>query len=100
MVNFADWSFMKILASSHVFAVTFVTMKTARKYPFEVKSGSSIVKVYKLVSPERTRFTVAWHEGPHRKLKQITDEEEALEEAKVIAGKLNAGQGSALSLTG
>jgi integrase len=69
-------------------------------YPMEVKAGSSRVKIYRVVEPHRERYTLAYHEGAQRKLKQFTDEGEARKEAKLIAERLNAGQGAALELNG
>ena len=79
--------------------VTFVTMKKPT-YPMEIKAGSSRVKIYRVVEPHRQRFTLAYHEGAQRKLRQFADEAEARREAKIIAERLNAGQGAALELTG
>jgi integrase len=70
------------------------------KYPMEVKAGSSRVKIYRVVEAHRERYTLAYHEGAQRKLKQFTDEGEARKEAKLIAERLNAGQGAALELNG
>jgi len=70
------------------------------KYPMEVKAGSSRVKIYRVVESHRKRFTLAYHEGARRKLRQFADEGEARREAKIIAERLNAGQGDALELTG
>jgi integrase len=69
-------------------------------YPMEVKAGSSRVKIYRIVEPHRERFTLSYHEGGQRKLKQFADEGAARSEAKNIAERLNAGQGGALELTG
>jgi len=66
----------------------------------EVKAGSSRVKIYRVVESHRKRFTLAYHEGARRKLRQFADEGEARREAKIIAERLNAGQGDALELTG
>ena len=70
------------------------------KYPMEIKAGSSRVKIYRVVEPHRKRYTLAYHEGAQRKLRQFADEGEARREAKIIAERLNAGQGDALELTG
>ena len=48
----------------------------------------------------RDRFTVSYHEGTRRTLKQFADLDDARKEAGIVAAKLNAGQGSALELTG
>ena len=53
--------------------VTFVTMKKPT-YPMEIKAGSSRVKIYRVVEPHRERFTLAYHEGAQRKLRQFADE--------------------------
>lgn len=69
-------------------------------YPMEIKAGSSRVKIYRVVEPHRERYTLAYHEGAQRKLRQFADEGEARREAKLVAERLNAGQGAALELTG
>jgi integrase len=69
-------------------------------YPMEIKAGSFRVKIYRVVDPHRTRYTLAYHEGTQRKLRQFTDESEARQEAKLVAERFNAGQGAALELTG
>ena len=66
----------------------------------EIKAGSSRVKIYRVVEPHRERYTLAYHEGAQRKLRQFADEGEARREAKLVAERLNAGQGAALELTG
>ena len=66
----------------------------------EIKAGSSRVKIYRVVEPHRERHTLAYHEGAQRKLRQFADEGEARREAKLVAERLNAGQGAALELTG
>jgi integrase len=70
------------------------------KFPIEVKKGGSIVKIYRTVDRGRDRFTVIYHEGGRRTLRQFADLSEARKEAKTAADSLNAGQGSALELTG
>jgi integrase len=74
--------------------------KTPLTFPLEIKKGSSRVKIYRTVDRGRDRFTVSYHEGTRRTLKQFADLVEAKREAGIIAEKLNAGQGSALELTG
>ena len=74
-------------------------MKNER-FPLEIKAGSVRVKIYRVVEPNRERFTLTYHEGTRRKLKQFSTEADARREAKIIAGQLNAGQGAALELTG
>jgi len=69
-------------------------------YPLEVRAGSSRVKIYRVVDAQRERFTLSYHEGAQRKLRQFSDESEARSEAKAIAERLNAGRGNALELTG
>jgi len=74
--------------------------KTPLEFPLEVKRGSTIVKIYRTVDRGRDRFTVSYHEGTRRTLKQFADLDDARKEAGIVAAKLNAGQGSALELTG
>ncbi len=69
-------------------------------FPLEVKKGSTIVKIYRTVDRGRDRFTLGYHEGSRRVLRQFADLGEARKEAGIVAAKLNAGQGSALELTG
>jgi len=68
--------------------------------PLEVKIGGVRVKIYRVVEPGRQRFTLAYHEGSIRKLKQFSDFATAHREAKEIAGTLNDGRGAALELSG
>jgi len=74
--------------------------KTPPTFPLEIKKGSTRVKIYRTVDRGRDRFTVGYHEGSRRVLRQFADLAEAKEEAGIIAKKLNAGQGSALELSG
>ncbi len=90
---------MKGIADLCEFSVTFVTMKTD-DFPMEMKAGSSRVKIYRIVEPNRTRYTLSFHEGSVRKLRQFTDLVEAKKEAKTIAENLNAGRGAGLELNG
>jgi integrase len=69
-------------------------------FPLEIKKGSSRVKIYRTVDRGRDRFTVGYHEGPRRVLRQFADLAEAKREAGIVAEKLNAGQGAALELNG
>jgi integrase len=69
-------------------------------WPLEIKSGGVRVKIYRTVDRSYERFTVAYHEGTHRRLKQFADEAEARREAKLVAERLNAGQGEILALSG
>jgi integrase len=74
--------------------------KKPEEWPLDVKVGSVTVKVYKTVNRSRPMFTVAYHEGARRVLRQFSDETKARKEAKIVAGRLNAGEGAALQLTG
>ena len=74
--------------------------KTPLTFPLEIKKGSSRVKIYRTVDRGRDRFTVGYHEGPRRVLRQFADLAEAKREAGIVAGKLNAGQGADLKLNG
>jgi integrase len=74
--------------------------KTADKWPLTIKAGSVTVKIYRTVNRGRPMFTVAFHEGGSRKLRQFAELVDARTEAKIIAERLNAGQGAALELTG
>lgn len=65
-----------------------------------IRKGSVTVKIYCTVDRGRPRFSVSFHEGAQRRLRQFADETEARAEAKLIAERLNAGQGDALALTG
>jgi integrase len=70
------------------------------KFPLEVKAGGVRVKIYRVVEPGRERFTLAYHDGSVRKLKQFSDFASARREAKTVAETLNAGRGAALELSG
>src|ERR1700683_1464675 len=70
------------------------------KFPLEVKAGAVHVKIYNASTPERQRYTLAYYDGPERKIRQFADLAEARREAKEVADALNAGRGSALELTG
>ena len=70
------------------------------KFPLEVKAGAVRVKIYNASTPERERYTLAYYDGPERKIRQFADFAEARREAKDTADKLNAGRGAALELSG
>lgn len=72
----------------------------SQSFPLEIKAGSVTVKIYRVIETNRTRFTLSFHEGGLRKLRQFAALSEAKKEAKIIAQQLNAGQGDALKLTG
>jgi len=72
----------------------------APTFPLEIKAGSSRAKIYRIVEPNRERFTVSYHEGAHRRLKQFAALDDARREAKTIVERLNAGQGEILALSG
>jgi integrase len=72
----------------------------ALTFPLEIKAGSSRVKIYRVVEPHRERFTLSYHEGTRRQLKQFAALADARREAKTIAERLNAGQGEILALSG
>jgi integrase len=72
----------------------------APTFPLEIKAGSSRAKIYHVVEPNRERFTVSYHEGAHRRLKQFAALDDARREAKTIVERLNAGQGEILALSG
>ena len=74
--------------------------KASLTFPLEIKKGSTRVKIYRTVDRGRDRFTLGYHEGARRVLRQFADFAEAKKEAGIVAEKLNAGQGSALELTG
>ncbi len=66
----------------------------------EISKGSVTVKIYRTVDRGRPRFSVSYHEGTGRRLRQFADEDKARAEAKIVAERLNAGQGDALALHG
>jgi len=68
--------------------------------PLEIKSGSVTVKIYPTRNRGREAYTVAYHDAGHRNRRMFADLAKAKAEAKVIAHRLNAGQGAALELTG
>src|SRR5476651_1259649 len=74
-------------------------MKKA-KFPVEVKAGAVRVKIYNVSTLARERYTLAYHDGPERKLRQFSDFATARREAKETAATLNAGRGAALELSG
>jgi integrase len=78
----------------------FVMHKKANKWPKEIKAGSVIVKIYRTVNRGRAMFTLAYHDGGGRKLRQFADLADARREAKDTAVTLNAGRGAALELSG
>jgi integrase len=78
----------------------FVMHKKADKWPVAVKVGSVTVKIYRTVNRGRPMFTASYHEAGGRKLRQFAELPDARREAKIIAERLNAGQGAALELTG
>lgn len=69
-------------------------------WPVLVKRGSSTVKIYKVENRGKTVYNVAWHEGAQRHRRMLADLTKAKSEAKIIADRINAGQGDALRLTG
>jgi hypothetical protein len=78
----------------------FVMRKKSDEWPKEIKSGSVTVKIYRTVNRGRAMFTLAYHDGGGRKLRQFADLVEARREAKDTADTLNAGRGAALELSG
>jgi integrase len=69
-------------------------------FPLEVKAGGVRVKIYNVSTPERERYTLAYHDGPTRKLKQFSQLAAARREAKETAKALNDGRGAAIELSG
>ncbi len=65
-----------------------------------IKAGSSTVKIYQTVDRGKSRFTVSFHEGGRRRLRQFANLGEAKAEAKIIADRLNSGKADALHLNG
>src|SRR5262245_42513040 len=67
-----------------------------RRGPFRViAAGSAVVKVYRNAHPRTASgyiYQVSWHSGGIRRLQQFTDENAAVEEARLRAGQISTGQ--------
>ena len=76
-------------------------MARATTFPIVIRSGSVAVRIYRQVRPaERGRearefYSVSWHVGGVRRLKQFSDLEAARAEAKLKAEALSAGRSEA-----
>src|SRR6266581_4153119 len=66
--------------------------KKRMEFPMEVKSGSVIVKIYKVENKGRDSFTVSYFADGKRKLKMFADFDEAHAEASSKAISLSKGE--------
>jgi integrase len=71
-----------------------------KDWPKLIRAGSTIVKIYRTIDRKYSRFTLSYYEGSQRRVRQFTELSEARAEGKIIAERLNAGQGAALQLHG
>src|SRR6185312_14233430 len=69
-----------------------------REFPMEIKSGSVIVKLYRVENKGRDSFTVSYFADGKRKQKMFADYEEAHAEAKSKAISLSKGELDVLHL--
>lgn len=70
-------------------------MRNKAEYPKAIKSGSVVVKVYRIAHKTTASgwvYSVAWVSAEGRKLQQFTDEAAVLQEAKLKADQLQAGR--------
>jgi integrase len=77
-------------------------MKSGDGYPRIIRSGSVAVKIYRNRHPRTATgwiFQVAWVGESGRKIFQFTNEDEAVEEARLKAAQLAAGKIEAADLT-
>src|SRR4051794_18674822 len=71
------------------------------RFPKSIKVGSTVVKVYRTKHKSTASgwvYQVAWVIGGARKLQQFTEEDVALEEARLRAGQLASGRMDSASL--
>jgi len=68
-------------------------MPPAQRFPLHIKSGSIVVRVYRLTRADgRTMFTTAWTVGGRRHTRQFSDLAAARHEAQLRADQLAAGK--------
>jgi len=78
-----------------------IGVKTARKFPVTVKSGSIRVKIYQVPQRDGSKiYSIDWRLAGKRHRKAFSDYERARLEADSIASKLASGDAMALQLTG
>ena len=72
----------------------------ALKFPHQVRSGSVVVRVYRIKRRDgRQIYSVGWNAGHVRHLQQCGDLKTALDEAKIKAEQLAAGQMEAAQMS-
>jgi integrase len=68
------------------------------EFPFEVKSGSVVVKIYKVTNKDRDSYTISYFCGKKRKQKMFSDFEAAKRYAKAVGKTLSIGELDVLEL--
>lgn len=73
-------------------------LKNVRTWPKEVKTGSVLVKVYRIKNKGRRSFMVSYFSQGVRKQKMFADFEEAYEEAKTASEDVSNGEVKSLNM--
>ena len=80
--------------------ILYVVMPKKEKFPLAIKSGSSVVKVYRDPRPSRDYYRVVYHLGGKRHRLIFRDLDKAKNEATAKAAQLARGDVDAAQLTG
>ena len=68
------------------------------KFPFKIRSGGSVVTVYKMTIGGRVRFQVRWHEKGQAERQTFSDFESAEVNGRLTVDRLAAGEVGAMTL--
>ena len=68
------------------------------EFPYTVKSGSVLVKIYQISNKGRVSYSISYFADGKRKLKMLVDFEEALKEAKAVGKTISKGELDVLEL--
>src|SRR5688500_14665214 len=72
--------------------------KEQEEFPMEVKSGSVLVKIYKVENKERESFMVSYFVGTQRKRKMFAEFGDAKKHAKSVGDTISNGEHDVLEL--
>jgi len=70
--------------------------RSSEMWPLEIKSGSSVVTIYRITIGDTIRHQLSWFESGEVKRRTITDEESAKVAAQEQTEKLDAGEHATL----
>ena len=73
-------------------------LRSVRKWPVEVPSGSYTVKIYRVRNKKRRSFMVSYFVGADRKQKMFVDFDEAYQEAKDCCKDINNGETNGINI--